>query len=165
MATNKDRPAKYTDLTHIHTHKRTTRPPTTTTTAHILGRTWHPNKSVVTAGRGSWDLNACLVLIWTSSWSTVWWQRARFPPGRSCSREFSPCYLPLTFPSVVGVITKLHKGGGNQIPGLQQSIVHASVSWWMPRFLYRAAVWNPAKSWMAVLCLPSTQVVLKISHK
>ncbi len=70
---------------HTHTHTHKTQPPTTTTTAHILGRTWHPNKSVVTAGQGSWDLNACLVLIWTSSWNTVWWQRARFPLGQSCS--------------------------------------------------------------------------------
>lgn len=122
-------------------------PPTTRTTAHILGRTWHSNKSVVTAGQGSWDLNACLVLIWTSSWNTVWWQRARFPLGQACSWRSTLYYLPLTFPSVVEVINKLHKGGGNWIPELQQSIVHASVCWWMAWFLKRAAVWNAAAEW------------------
>lgn len=118
-------------------HKYTTLPPwppTTRTTAHILGRTWHSNKSVVTAGQSSWDLNACLVLIWTSSWNTVWWQRARFPLGRACSWRSTLYYLPLTFPSVAEVINKLHKGGGNWIPELQQSIVHACVCWWMPWF-------------------------------
>lgn len=101
---------------HTHTYKHTTLSPwspTARTTAHILGRTWHSNKSVVTAGQGSWDFNACLVLTWTSSWNTVWWQRARFPLGRSCSWRSTLYYLPLTFPSFVEVINKLHKGGGN----------------------------------------------------
>lgn len=121
--------------THIQANSTAPWPPTTRTTAHIRGRTWHSNKSVVTAGQASWDLNACLVLMWTSSWNTVWWQRARFPLGRACSWRPTLCYLPLTFPSVVEVINKLHKGRRNWIRGLQQSIVHASVRRWMPRFL------------------------------
>ena len=58
-----------------------------------------------------------------------------FRLGQACSWRSTLCYLLLTFPSVVEVINKLHKGGRNWIPGLQQSIVHASVSWWMPWFL------------------------------
>ena len=144
-------------LAHTHTHKRTTPPPwpPTTTTAHILGQTWHPNKSVVTAGRGSWDLNACLVLIWTSSWNTVWWQRARFPLGRAWSWRSTLNYLPLTFPSVVEVITKLHKGGGNWIPELQQSIVDASLWRWMPWF-FIACCFVRYCSWMAAFCERTT---------
>lgn len=69
---------------HMHTHAHTctsARPPTLTgTTVHIVGQSWHPNKCVVTVGRGSWELNARLVLNWTF-YQRSCWQRDGFSQG------------------------------------------------------------------------------------